>query len=208
MNNSPSLGKAFTDSLRSEKAIGVASQVIESAIDSQLAEGLLREVPVVGTVLALANAGATIRDAIFVKKLCKFLSSFDGTSQLERDEMIRQLEEDLSYSRNVGEHLTELLDKMDMHRKPAMLGRVFLSFMRGQIDVRTLNRLNTAIEHLPFYEIDAVRRIYEAYQRDGHTDEKLETYASLENAGLVNAKSGWSDLCKYFIDLELDKVSD
>jgi hypothetical protein len=213
MSDPPSLGKALVASLRSDEAIAVASQMAELAIDSQLTEGLLREVPVVGSVLAVARAGATVRDVLFVKKLFKFLSNFDGTSQPERDEMVRRLEGDSGYGRNVGEHLTYLLEKLDAHRKPAMVGRVFLSYMRGQIDVKTLNRLNTAIERIPFYEIDAVRRVYENHQRDGRTDERLETYQALENAGLMNAQSAWdglvyqpTDLCKSFVDLQLDKT--
>ncbi|MCZ8251362.1 MAG: hypothetical protein O9318_02710 [Hylemonella sp.] len=213
MSDPSSLSKALVESLRSDEAIAVASQMAESAIDSQLAEGLLREVPVVGTVLAVAKAGATVRDALFVKKLFKFLSNFDGTNHSERDEMVRRLELDSEYGRNVGEHLTDLLEKLDTHRKPSMLGQVFLSYMRGQIDVRTLNRLNTAIERIPFYEIDAVRRVYESHQSDGRADENPETYKALENAGLMNAQSAWggltyqpSDLCKAFVDLQLDKA--
>lgn len=65
MSDPPSLGKALVASLRSDEAIAVASQMAELAIDSQLTEGLLREVPVVGSVLAVARAGATVRDVLF-----------------------------------------------------------------------------------------------------------------------------------------------
>lgn len=214
MSDPPSLGTALAASLRSDEAIAVASDVVEAAIDSQLAEGVLREVPVVGTVLAVARAGATVRDALFVRKVVKFLSNFGGTTQAERDEMVRRLEAEPDYGRTVGEHLVELLDKLDTHRKPAMLGQVFLAYMRVQIDVRTLHRLNTAIERIPFYEIDAVRRVYETHQRDGRINERLETCQALENAGLMRAASAWgalayqpTDLCVVFVNLQLDRTS-
>lgn len=199
--------------LKSDEAIAVASEVAEAAIDAQLAEGVLREVPVVGTVLAVARAGSNIRDAIFVRKLLKFLRDFRATSQEERDAMIGRLEADPDYGRSVGQHLTDLLEKIDSHRKPAMLALVFLAYMRGQIDARMLNRLNHAIETLPFYEIDSIRRVHETFKREEKTDERPETYHALENAGLMKAESAWggmvylpTDLCEVFVGLELDRA--
>jgi hypothetical protein len=84
--------------------------------------------------------------------------------------------------------------------------------VRGRIDVRTFHRLNNAIDRLPFYEIDTVRKIH-AMSKDGKFDASDATYYALENAGLMRAVSGFgalvyhpSDLCQVFVDLDLDRA--
>jgi hypothetical protein len=85
--------------------------------------------------------------------------------------------------------------------------------VRGSIDIKTLHRLNNAIDRLPFYEIDAVRKIHEMVKTEGKAVASDATYHALENAGLMYAGSAWgglvyrpTDLCQVFVDLDLDRA--
>ena len=93
-----------------------------------------------------------------------------------------------------------------------MVARVFEAYLTGRIDIKLFHRLNHAIERIPFFEIDEVRRIYEL-----STQDKIEasdaTLQALDNAGLMYAASGWgglvyrvSDLCQAFVELDLDRT--
>lgn len=213
MSDTDSLGTSLVATLRSDEVGSIAAHAAELGIDAALAAGLLRDLPIISTLVSITKVGLNVRDTLFIRKLLKFLRELKDVSPQERQRMVEKLESDPDYGRSTGEHLIEILEKLDAHRKPEMTARIFLAYLRGRIDVRTLHRLNHAVDRLPFYEIDTVRKIHEAFTTEGKTDAGKDTYYALENAGLMYATSGFgglaykpSDLCQVFIDLDLDRV--
>jgi hypothetical protein len=92
-----------------------------------------------------------------------------------------------------------------------MLARVFTAYVQEQIDARMMHRLIAAIERVPFFEVDSVRRIHEQSQA-GQIDEPEHTMQALVGAGLMFAQSGWgglvyspTELCGVFVELDLDR---
>ncbi len=133
--------------------------------------------------------------------------------------MTDKLEADPEYGRKVGEHLIEILERLDAHRKPYMTAKVFSTYVSGGIDARTLPRLNYTIERIPFYEIDAVRDAYEKWKAlkekdgEGGIGVNIATLQALHTVDLMSAASGWgclvyepNDLCEVFLNLDLDKT--
>ena len=47
----------------------------ELVLDSQLTEGLLKEIPIVKTVFAIYKSGKSIRDTLYLRKLKMFLEN-------------------------------------------------------------------------------------------------------------------------------------
>jgi hypothetical protein len=212
MSERETLGTSLVTTLRSDEAVSIAADALELGIDRALADGLLKDLPVVGTLVSISKIGLTVRDSLFIQKLLRFLRELNDVPPKERQRMVEKLERDPGYGRNVGEHLIEILEKIDSHRKPEMTARVFAAYVKGSIDIRTLHRLNNAIERLPFYEIDSVRKIQEMSKAEDKTNaSEATTYRALEGAGLMYAVTGFgglvyrpSDLCHVFVDLDLD----
>lgn len=212
MDEKHSLGSSLVETLRSDDVASIATEVSELGIDAAIEDGLLKDIPVVGTIVSLTKVGFTVRDRLFVRKLVKFLSGLDSVSVDDRRNMVEKLEADPDYGRNAGEHLIEILEKIDTYRKPFMTARAFSAYVSGRIDAKTLHRLNYAIERIPFYEIDMVRKVHTMSKQ-----EKIEaseaTFHALENAGLMHAATTWggfvyqpSELCQIFVDLDLDRT--
>lgn len=213
MSEYKNLGSSLVATLRSDEVVSIASDAAEMGIDAALTEGLLKDVPIISTLMSLTKVGLTIRDRLFVKKLLKFLHELKSIPSKERQGMVEKLEGDSGYGRNAGEHLIEILERLDAHRKPEMTAIVFAAYVAGRIDIKTFHRLNNAIDKLPFYEIDSVRQIH-TLSEDGRLDDaKGIDYHALENAGLMHVLSGYgglvyrpSDLCQVFVDLDLDRM--
>jgi len=102
------------------------------------------------------------------------------TNAADRQELVRKLESDPGYGRKVGEHLTELLDRIEVHRKPAMLVTVFLAYLKGEVDIAMFHRLNRSIELLPLHELSELRKYSEAPEKD--RDAPMPTLGSPVNA--------------------------
>jgi hypothetical protein len=210
MSKAPELGNSFVQSISRESAVDLVKEYAEVGIDAVFADGILRDLPVVRTVFALARAGISIGDRLLLKKILKFLYELQSISVKQRSEMIERLEADPDYGRKVGEHLVELLERVESERKPAMLARVFKAYVNSEIDANILNRLNMAVERIPLFEIGSVRLF-----RDSEPTARQKIDATfLVNAGLANIGSGWgalvftpNDICNKFLQLDLDRLA-
>lgn len=212
MSDIPDLESSLVNTLGSDEFVGTAAEAAELGLDAALSDGLLKDVPVVSTLISVVKFGLTIRDRLFANNLLKFLRGLRGMPPEDRRDMVARLEADPAYGRRAGEHLIEILVKVDAHRKPEMIAKVFSAYVAGAIDARTLHRLNNAIERLPFYEIDSARTVFEM-PPNGNEELGECSYQALESAGLVSASAAFggmhyqpTNLCQVFVQLDLDRV--
>jgi hypothetical protein len=162
----------------------------QRTVDVICSDDVLREIPLLKTALVARDAVRSIRDEMTLKKMQDFFERLADVPQEDRQRMVAKLEADPGYRRRVGEHVVELLDRTDSHRKPAMLGDIFAALARGQIDVITFQRLVSAVERLPTHEIDTVRKFVDSR---GHAPTRgfdRESIQALVAAGLADISSG------------------
>jgi hypothetical protein len=212
MSKHHELGTAVVETLSSGEVQDLIKEYAEIGIDAALSDGPLKDIPVISTIIGLAKVGISISDRILIRKIIKFLGPLSDMSDKMRQEMIQKLETDAAYGRKVGEHLIEILDRLEAHRKPQMIASVFKAYAKGEIDATLLHRLNYAIDRIPSYEISEVRRIHEMPHEE-RLEANAATLQALLNAGLVNVISGYgalvyepNDLCEIFLGLNLDRV--
>jgi hypothetical protein len=196
----------------------VAAEVGESAIEVILSADVLEHLPFVKGLVGVAKLVASVRDMLLMRKIETFLRRLGSISQEDRVDMIRRLEDDSSYTESLGEHLVELLDRLEGQRKAAMAGDAFAAFARKEIDLKMLRRLLNAIDRLPAMEIDTVRRFENSSNNQPERDTiDSESIQALVNAGLASSIST-SPLggrrtfianvtCRKFVELKLDVKS-
>jgi hypothetical protein len=148
-NPSTELGVSLTETLRRSDLSTVASELAEVALDDAvLAEGVWRDVPILGTVVGLWRIGVTVRDYVFIKKLSEFLRALEDVPAAQRSAMIDKLEREPEYGRKVGEELILLLDRLDSVNKAGLMGRAFRAYCQGAFDISTLERLNHCLDRI------------------------------------------------------------
>lgn len=209
MDLETSLSTEIVTTVRSADLGGLSKDYGEVLLDSVLSEGTLRDIPILGTLVAVGRVGISIKDQIFAKKLVRFLSNLAEVGLADRLEMLDRLENEDGFARQVGDRLIELLDKVDAHAKPEMLAKAFRAYALRTIDGEMLNRLNHAIERLPHYEIKSVPAFHAA-SAEARIEMSPTTLNSLVMAGLATPVSGWgalaykpNDVCTTFVTLGL-----
>jgi hypothetical protein len=177
-----------------------------------LERGAGEHIPIVGTIVGVAKLGANVRDRLFTKKLIECLGPFASVPSEARQEMVQRLERDPQYGRRVGEHLIELIDRIEMTRKPKMISAVFLAYLQSRIDATMLHRLNYAVERIPVHEITALREFCD--KKPEERDSSVLTLQTLQVAGLLNSQSAWgglvyepNEVAGQFLRLELDRLA-
>lgn len=201
-----------------ERIDAVLSDLVQDygqwAVDAIFSEDILAHIPVIRTAVAAAAAIQSVRDQILFRKLTACLTSLSEVPPEQRRNMVARLQSDPAYGRRVGEHLIELLDRMDSHRKPAMAGKVFAAYAQGKIELTLLQRLVDAIDRLPTHEIDTVRRFVNSSNSQPDRDKiAAESIQALTNAGLTRTTTGPlggrishnpNMTCSMFVELNLD----
>ena len=146
MNNIGNISTALTTTLKDSDLQGVTTEWSEIFLDNFLAEGVLKEIPIINTIIGIGKAGIKVNEALFLKKLLSFISNINDVSVEERAKMISEIDESHHYRIKIGEKLLYIIDKCDDHEKSALVGKLFNSFLRGLIDYDDFLRCSLVIE--------------------------------------------------------------
>lgn len=155
----------------------------EVAIDQNLTEGMLRDVPIVGTLVKLARAGQSVSEELFIRKLARFLADLDAVPVEDRERLLEQYPDSSDEQRVLGENLLLALERLDDVKKPAILARFFAAYIRAEIDYITFTRLARALEKFNMELLPNLRQFYTQEEPSSGSSEEIVHEMSL--AGLV-----------------------
>jgi len=140
----------------------VAENVIEALIDVSLDDGLLKDLPLIGTLLAVGKVGFSIRDRLLFQKIGKFLNEVATLTWSERARAVCELAGTEGKQEKVGALLLDMLDKADMEEKPRLLGKLFVAMGRGEISSEDYLRMVTMINGVYIGDLQALAKSNEA----------------------------------------------
>jgi hypothetical protein len=109
---------------------------------------LLREIPVVGSLLGIGRMAATIADRLFIKKLCHLLHELESVPVAQREKMIAGINDSPHTEVKVGETLRYIIDRCLDHVASRHIGRLFKAYLEGNIEYETFLRLAACIDRL------------------------------------------------------------
>lgn len=189
----------------------------EVALDQNLAEGVLKDVPIVGTLVKLARAGQSVSEELFLRKLTRFLADLNAVPVEEREKLLEQYPDTSEEQGVLGENLLLALERLDDIKKPAILARFFAAYIRSKIDYFTFTRLARALEK---FNIELLPNLRWFYTREGPAVETPEEIihelslaglvtVGLEGSGTIGGSAGYrySELGKTFLLIGFDVQS-
>lgn len=129
-----SLSIAFGESLK-EDVVGMVSDFAEIGLDAVMEDGILKEVPIVSTAIALYKIGNSIKERHNLKKLHIFMNEINkGIVNKEKlDEYKQKFQSNDKFRNQEIEYLLVLLDRYISYDKPQMLAKLYLAYLDGKI---------------------------------------------------------------------------
>jgi hypothetical protein len=118
----------------------LAVDLAETAIDTVLDEGVLRDIPIVGTLLNLARLTKSIPDRIFSAKVRAFLLRLERATDLKKDQFVADLAVDQAKRAKVSEVLVLALDQLDDLGKADYISYTFMAYVEGAIEFNIFRR--------------------------------------------------------------------
>ncbi|WP_163407196.1 hypothetical protein [Flavobacterium ajazii] len=173
------ISTALTTTLKDSDLQGVTTEFSEIFLDTFLAEGVLKDIPIINSIISIGKAGAKVSDALFMKKILYFLTQLSDVPADEREKVINEIDDSKKYRIKIGEKLLYILDKCDDHEKAELVGILFKGFLQNQIEYSDFLLCNLVIEKCMINDL-------EVFVLDEVIDYNIEEYSEYLNWGLVN----------------------
>lgn len=167
-------------SLKNSELSSLAKDYAELAIDGVMDDGLLKDIPLVGTIIGVMKFGNSVNKHLLAKKIYNFLFQLHTIPLEKRIKKIDQINESKEYQSSVGEMILEILEKIESDGKPEVIGKLFKSYIEENIDFHTFLRLSHIVKNIFYYDLLLLLNYDEHdYLYDGNTDQ-------LESSGLTS----------------------
>ncbi|QHF01241.1 hypothetical protein N015_01995 [Pseudomonas asturiensis] len=156
----------------------------EVALDRLFDNDIVKEIPIVGTAIALLKAGDDFRAYAFVKKVTVFLQEVESVSIEDRDLFFKRYCDNPEKLSELGETTLMALDRIDHPTLAQMYGRAFAIMLKGNEHAWASFDLHSfTIKNMSPYLL----RNLESYYRS-ETICNIDTTAAqaLSNYGLIN----------------------
>lgn len=130
-----SIAISFGNSLCGDIA-GCIQEYAEIGLDAITEDGMLKDIPIVSTAVALYKIGNTIRDRHNLKKLIAFLNGIN-IGICDENERLNYINEFCSNAKQRNqelEYILVLIDRYISYDKPQMLSKLYLAYLRRLIN--------------------------------------------------------------------------
>jgi hypothetical protein len=151
------LGDSLIDVLNNSGSSNQLIDAAETAVDVFLDEGLLKDIPIINTVISLYRTGVGLKEYFLLKKLARFLTSLESIEDNKRHEFVKKIGDKPEHRKKVGEYILLLLDRLDDLQKASLAGYLLKAHVLGKFDFSTFQRLTKAIAECNIADLEYLR---------------------------------------------------
>lgn len=162
--------QVFESIIKQSDLTSLSKDYGEMLIDSSLNDGMLKDIPMIGTLVGVINFGNSVNQIITTKKLYKFLSQLKDIPEKKRLKKINKINSSKKYQSSVGEQLFELLDKVESDGKPEILGKIFAAYIEEKIDYQTFLKISHIIKNVFYYDLVSLKQSYDGKYLNNNMD--------------------------------------
>lgn len=157
--------KALANSLTPEMA-AIISDFAEVGLDAVSADSILKEVPVMSTVVHAYNIGKTVRENYHKKKFFEFIKAMiQGIAdEQKRREYAKKFRDDEKFRNQELEYALVMVERFVGMDKPQMLAKVYLSYLDGDIQWVEFTQYAEIIDRFLPGDFEALKSAF--YEKD------------------------------------------
>lgn len=127
----------------------------EIMIDTALNDGVLKEIPILGTIVGVSKCIKNVYDIRFAKKLVAFLIPIRDVAPEQRAAAIKKWEQDKNYRGKVGDTLLGMIERCDDTVKAAWLSKLFYELVLKHNWPRLFMRAEKTLSSLSVMDVQA-----------------------------------------------------
>ena len=139
---SNSLEETIKDSDLQNVTIGLSEIIFDKLIDN----GIVKDIPIIGTVVGLGKATLGIKERLFLKKIIYFISELKNIPQDKRRRIVEKIDGSGKFRTKVGEKLLFIIDRCEDHEKVQIIARLFAAFLSQKLSYKEFLRSSFIVE--------------------------------------------------------------
>lgn len=133
---------------------------LDFGIDQFLADGVMRDIPVIGSIISIFKVGKTIKDYHFTKKVMAFISEYQKIDKNEKyDKFISKIHENSKFSQSVVETIVVSIDRMDKAIKAKIYARLLVAYINDNYSYNEFIYVSSLIESLFLIDFTTIVQI-------------------------------------------------
>ena len=146
----------FYSLAKNEYSQDFLKELAEVGVDALLTkDGVLKDIPILGTAISLIKAGQDISAYFFTKRILSFLKEVSSIPFAEKEKFLKDKD-----AKKISEALIMILDKQDDYRLSELLGKAFKAYLLELIDRGQFDQYVHIIRNLSVFLLDSFSRLY------------------------------------------------
>ena len=133
----------INDIIKSENLQEVTLELVEKVLNNEITNELLKEIPVLKSLVAVKNIYTSYTDRIFIKKAMNVLLELGETNWKERTELTTELDDE---NGSGAEKILLAVDKLETIEKCKVYGRLCKLKAMKKLDFKDFLRLTKLIQ--------------------------------------------------------------
>lgn len=163
-----------------KKILELGAEGTEIALKQALDDSVLKEIPIVGSIVKLYDIGASIRDRLFTEKVRQFLIAFNEVPEEKRSKLRKAVLSGKDECEKIVQKIILIIEFQSDLEKSELIANFFLAYLDEMISNSDLRR---ALDVTSTYFLDDLKQFL---KEDGSMGFMQENYEDLENRGIAN----------------------
>lgn len=202
---------SFSETIKKSNLSALTGEISEAFIDTIINDGVLREIPLISSILGLNKAILTIKDRLFLKKIISFLNGIKQIDVKKRSKIINEINEGKDQKIKVGDKLIYILDKCDDHIIAQYIAQLFCGLLEERISYSDFLKGSKVIQTINLgdleYFLNTSKTVFErteSAEEAPHEDDIPFINVGLIGFGTNNLRirynKNWDDSDKYSLE--------
>ena len=142
--------------------IDLGADILEVGLDQLLEEGIIKDIPILGSVVKAGKIVSTIHDAIFVKKVIAFAQNIHSGSGNE-EKWNQHKEKLLSDQKRLIKEIEVLLiyiDRYTKYLKSKILGKFYILYVKEELDWSDFEVFAEILDDISVYDFETLEELF------------------------------------------------
>lgn len=148
--NGIKLVDSWQETIKKAELGEMITELSEFGLDGILQDGIVKDIPLLSTVVSIYKIGHTLRERSYLKKIIVFLKEVEegNVDEKKKQDYIDRITKSKRTIQHELEYVMILLDRFLSEHKAKYLGRLFLAYIYEEIDWPLFCQLSELLDRL------------------------------------------------------------
>ena len=180
---------SWVETIAKRDLTDVLANLSEVGLDTITENEIIKEIPVVSTVVSVYKIGHTLRERAYLKKLYVFLREIEngevGEEEIER--YLQRITKNKHNAQNELEYVLALLDRILSEQKTKLFAKLYLAYVVQDIDWNMFCQISELIDRFLPGDVDCLNQT--VLNNDSRSELASVALQRLQGLGVVKPNS-------------------